>query len=144
MVEPEGRDYDVQAAALLETANGVVHFEALAHPLRKIGFLRDGWDERVEINGVDGRLDIYSSNWTDFSSKPSLLVHYDNASGASTEHRFDPASPFDNAVTHFCSQIEKRKQGPQSILTGYETDELIEHIKLSASRHQAVDVAWRG
>jgi len=144
MVEPEGRDYDIQAAALLETDNGVVHFEALAHPLRKIGFLRDGWDERVEINGTEGRLDLYSSNWTEFGSKPSLLVHYDNASGAATEHRFDAASPFDRAVAHYCAQIEKGEQGHQSLLTGYEADELIAHVKLSAASHQSVEVAWRG
>ena len=53
-------------------------------------------------------------------------------------------SPFDRAVVHFCAQIEKGEQGPQSRLTGYEADELIAHVKLSAARRQAVEVAWRG
>lgn len=38
MFEPEGRDYDLRAAALMETDNGVAHFEALAHPLKKDRF----------------------------------------------------------------------------------------------------------
>ncbi|MCF6175893.1 MAG: Gfo/Idh/MocA family oxidoreductase [Victivallaceae bacterium] len=141
--EPEGSDYDLQAAALLETDNGIVHYEALAHPLTKIGFLRDGWDEKVEINGTNGRLEVYSSNWTDVETKASLLVHYDNRNGNSTEYRFAAESPFDRAVEFFCQQIEQGEQGSQSRLTGYEVDELIEHIKLSSKQKQAVEIQWK-
>ena len=143
MLTPEGRDYDIQAAALIETENGIVHYEALAHPLQKIGFLRDGWDEKIEINGVNGRLDIYSANWTDVTTKASLLVHYDNITGNSTEYRFDPESPFDRAVAFFCRQIEKGEQGNQSCLTGYEVDELISTIKRSHTLKQAVQLEWK-
>jgi hypothetical protein len=128
---------------LLETANGVVQYEAVAHPLRKIGFLRDGWDERIEINGLNGRLEIYSSAWDQVTHKASLLVHYDNATGNVTEYRYAPESPFDRAVGFFCRNIATGTQGAQSRLTGYDVDELIGHIKLSAARHQAVDIGWR-
>jgi len=141
--QPDGRDYDLQAAALLEGTNGIVHYEALAHPLKKIGFLRDGWDERIEINGVDGRLEIYSASWDHFQEKASLLIHYDNTTGQATEYRFDCVSPFERAVAFFCSQIEKGEQGAQSIWTGYEVDELIEQIKLSGRSHQAVTIPWQ-
>ncbi|NLF19070.1 MAG: Gfo/Idh/MocA family oxidoreductase [Lentisphaerae bacterium] len=140
---PAGRDYDLQAAALLETANGVVHYEALAHPLRHIGFLRDGWDERIEINGLNGRLELYSAAWNQVDSKASMLVHYDNATGRATEFRYAPASPFDRAVAFFCANIAKGDQGTQSRLTGYETDELIAHIQASAAAGAAMAVAWR-
>jgi predicted dehydrogenase len=143
MHTPPGRDLDVQAAALLETANGIVHYEALAHPLHKIGFLRDGWDERFEINGTQGRLEMYSSAWTDIDTKASLLVHYDNATGQAVEYRTAPQSPFDRAMAFFCANIAKGEQGTQSRLTGYEVDELIAHIKKSADTHQALDVTWR-
>ena len=144
MFEPEGRDYDLRAAALLETDNGVVHYEALTHPLTKIGFLRDGWDEKFEINGINGRIEMFSSSWTEVDSKASLLVHYDNNTGNSTEYRFSPVSPFDRAVEFFCGQIEKGEQGSQSRLTGYEVDELIEHIKHSNASKQAVEIKWKG
>ena len=143
MEVPKDRDYDLQAAALMETENGIVHYEALAHPLNKIGFLRDGWDERIEINGVNGRLDIYSSAWDQVDSKASLLVHYDKATGQATEHRFAPVSPFDRAVAFFCDNIRRGRQGAQSRLTGYEVDELIGHFKQSAASGQAVPVKWR-
>ena len=140
---PRDRDYDLRAAALLETTNGTVHYEALCHPLRRIGFLHDGWDERIEINGVNGRLEVFSSNWCDVETKASLLVHYDNATGNATEYRFAPQSPFDRAVAFFCANIANGEQGAQSRLTGYDVDELIEHIKRSAETRQALTVDWR-
>jgi predicted dehydrogenase len=143
MRRPFQADYDVQAAALMETANGVVHFEALAHPLDRIGFLRDGWDERVEINGVNGRLEIYSALWDNPENKASLLVHTDNATGQATEYRYAPESPFDRAVAFYCANIAAGKQGDQSRLTGYDVDELIAHIEKSAASGQAVEVDWR-
>jgi predicted dehydrogenase len=142
MHTPEGRDYEVQACAMLETANGTAHFEALAHPLQRVGFLRDGWDERVEINGVNGRLEIYSSAWEDVTNRASLLVHYDNRSETATEYRFPPASPFDRAIAFFCDNIRRGEQGGQSALSGWEVDNLIEHIRASATKGQAVEVRW--
>jgi predicted dehydrogenase len=141
---PAGRDYEVQACALLETPNGTAHFEALAHPLKRVGFLRDGWDERVEINGVNGRLDIYSSTWDDVTHRASMLVHYDNASESATEYRFPPASPFDRAIAFFCDSISRGEQGVQSVLTGWEVDNLLEHIRGSARQGQSVPVDWAG
>jgi predicted dehydrogenase len=140
---PEGRDYDLQAAALLETANGIVHYEALAHPLHRIGFLRDGWDERLEINGLHGRLEVFSAQWDNPYNKASLLVHSDNASGNTTEYRFDAVSPFERAVAFFCANIAAEQQGSQSPLTGYEVDELIAHIGASAEAGEALTVNWR-
>lgn len=140
---PKGTDLDIQAAALMETDNGVVHFEATAHPLRAVGFLRDGWDERIEINGTGGRLDIYSAAWDQVDHKASLLVHYDNATGKSTEYRYSPSSPFDKAVEFFCRSIEAGRQGEQPRTTGYDVDELIAAITRSATQHQAVEMQWR-
>ena len=140
---PSGRDYDLQASVLLETGNGTVLYEALSHPLTRIGFLRDGWDEKVEISGVNGRLEIFSSAWDNFDSKSSLLVHYDNQSGQAVEYRYAPVSPFARAMAFFCGNIEKGTQGAQSRTTGYEVDELISHILLSAARHQALEIKWK-
>ena len=138
-----GLDYDLQAAALMETANGVVHFEALAHPLQHIGFLADGWDERVEITGTGGRLEILSAAWDQVETKASRLVHYDNATGQSTEFHFQPVSPFDLAVAQFCAGAAAGEQLGQSRVTGYEVDELIDHIRRSAAQGQALEIAWR-
>ena len=143
MHTPKGTDLDVQAAAILETDHGIVHYEALAHPLGRIGFLRDGWDERIEINGEGGRLDVYSALWDDPEHKACLLVHYDSAGGQATEYRYPPVSPFERALAFFCGNIERGEQGDQSRRTGYDVDELIAHIRRSAAEKRAVDVEWR-
>ena len=140
---PKGRDYDIQAAALMETDNGRVLYETVAHPLNRIGFLRDGWDERVEITGVNGRLEIFSAMWDQTDYKASLLVHTDNRTGEATEHRYAAESPFDRAVAFFSANIRRGVQGSQSRMTGYDVDELIAHIRESAKLGKAVDVKWR-
>ena len=141
---PENKDYDLRASALMETPeNGVVLFEALNHPFTHAGFLCDGWDERIEITGTQGRLEIRTPTWNHVDSKASLLQHYDNRSGNLQEYRFDAESPFDRAMAFFCANIAKREQGAQSRWTGYEADELIAHIKESAASGLAVEMRWK-
>ncbi len=143
MIKPSYLDYDLLASAIMETPNGVAHFEAAAHPLTHIGFQRDGWDERIEINGTQGRLEIFSAMWDAPDTKDSILVHYDNRTGEVTEHRFGTVSPFLGADNYFCTNIERGTQGSQRITTGYDVDELIAHIQRSAETKQAVDVNYR-
>jgi predicted dehydrogenase len=140
---PQDRDYDLHAVVILETASGVVQYEALAHPLKKIGFLGDGWDEQISIIGTCGTLTVHSAMWDQVDFKASKLSHYDNVSETVTDYLFDAVSPFDRSVAYFCKHIELGRQGSQSVVTGYEVDELIDHIKLSASTGQAVSVDWR-
>ncbi len=143
MHTPKGADLDIQATALLETDNGAVHYEALAHPLGHVGFLRDGWDERIEINGAGGRLDVYSATWDQCDRKACMLVHYDNATGTATEYRYPASSPFDHAVAFFCDNIAKGVQGAQPATTGYDVDELIAAIGASSASGQAVEMKYR-
>lgn len=143
MIQPDYLDYDLLASAFLETLNGVVHFEAAAHPLTKIGFLRDGWDERIEINGTKGKLEIFSALWDAPYTKDSLLVHYDQASGMVREYRFGPVSPFERAVENFVHQVEAGHQGEQPDSTGYDVDLLISQVIKSASTQAAVEIDWK-
>lgn len=140
---PSDRDYDLRAAAMMETQNGIVHYEALAHPLNKTGFLQDGWDEQIEIIGTRGALHIYSSFWDQTDSKASLLRHYDNAARYQTEYRYDPVSPFEPAVAYYLDQIQKKHQEPAALLAGYEVDELIEQMQRSSEKKQALDIDWK-
>jgi myo-inositol 2-dehydrogenase/D-chiro-inositol 1-dehydrogenase/scyllo-inositol 2-dehydrogenase (NAD+) len=143
MVQSAQPGFDLLASALLQTPSGPVHFEALAHPLTAIGFLRDGWDERIEISGTRGRIEIYSAHWQQFESKASLLVHYDQDSKKAVEYRFEPVSPFQRAMASLCRRIERGECQAASRLEGYEVDELIAHIQKSAQSGAAVDVDWR-
>ena len=140
---PEERDYELQASAFFETDNGVVFFEALAHPHTKTGFLRDGWDESIKIIGVNGTLTLYSSAWDNVETKAPMLIHYDNDSGRNIEYLYEPESPFEKAIKYFCDNIKNGCQGGQSRLTGYEVDEILEHFKQSASTGQPKEINYR-
>ncbi len=143
MHTPEGRDYDMQAACLMETENGIVHYEALAHSLNKIGYLHDGWDERIEIFGTKGRIEILSAQWDQVEHKASRMLHYDNETGETAEYDLGAVSPFEPAIAFFCDNIRRGEQGAQSRLTGYEVDEMIAHIEKSAAEGKSIDVRWR-
>ena len=140
---PRGADFDVQAAAFLFTPRGIAHFEALAHPLDRIGFLRDGWDERIEIVGTKGRIEVLSSSWNEVDAKGSILNYYDNATRTETEHRYGPVSPFTRAIEAFCNAIATGDTSIQSEVTGYDVDELISCVNDSARTGKAVSPAWR-
>ena len=82
-----GSRFDRKATALFEYATGlVVSFEAATHPLKRIGFERNAWDEFVQINGVNGRLELYPVKWDLPEHNAALLIHYDNESETSTEY----------------------------------------------------------
>jgi len=137
-----GRDYDVHAGALLTTANGPVHLSVVAHPHARFGYERDGWDERIEILGTRGRLEICCPFWDQGAHKASLLIH-DAADGTRTEHRFAAGSPFARSVAAFCTAIAAGRQEPQSRLTGYEADEVLAAIARSGREDRTIAVPWR-
>lgn len=136
-------DFDLHTTAILETESCPVFFDVMAHPLNKIGFLRDGWEEEFTITGLNGRLQIFSAQWDNPLNKASLLKYYNNLTGEETEFRFAPSSPFDHAIEFFCKNIAEGSQGTQSRFTGYEVDQLIESITDSAKNGKAVEVNWQ-
>ena len=144
LYKPEWMEnFDVRASALIETQSCPVHYETIAHPLKRIGFHNDGWDETIEITGTKGRLKISSATWNKVDSLPSLLVHHDDQAGTSTEYLYDAVSPHKRAIVSFCKHIAKWEQGPQSKVTGYDVDELIAHFYRSSDTKEALSISWR-
>jgi predicted dehydrogenase len=141
---PGERDYDLHASALMESADhGSIHFEALASPLGRSGFLRDGWDEQVEITGTAGKLTLLTPYWSHVEHKTALLIHDDEATGQRHEYRYAVESPFDRAVAAFVADIAAGTQTAQSRITGYEVDQVIATMVASARAGQPLVVPWR-
>jgi len=145
----EGLDHDFRHTALMtlpeggQTCGAAVSFEACAHPLTTVGYEKNGWDERIEINGVNGRLDICTVTWHSPEKAPALLVHTDNTTGHAMEYRFPDANSFDLEMAYFADCIAKGKQGYPSAVDGYAVDELIACITRSAKTAKVVDVAFK-
>jgi predicted dehydrogenase len=141
---PAGSDIDVHASALMETAeHGTILFDALASTANRSGFLRDGWDEQIEIIGLQGKLTLFTSMWNQVEQKTALLIHDDDASGQRHEYRYAPDSPFERAIGRFVADIACGQQTCQTRHTGYDVDQVIASIGASAQSGQAVTIPWR-
>ena len=139
---PRHTTLDLHTAALMETPSGPVLFETLGHGLLRLGPDRDGWDERLEITGLQGRLELFTPAWND-PGRAGLLRHHDGGDGRVTEYRFAPESPFTAEIVEFHRDIARGRQEAQGDDTGYVVDEVIEHLRRSAATGQAIDVAYR-
>jgi predicted dehydrogenase len=139
-----GTKFDRKSTALFEYANGMnVSFEAATHPLKKIGYEKNSWDEFIQINGVNGRLDLYTVMWDQPENNAALLVHYDNETETSTEYRFDTVNPFDVEMQYIADCLEKRIQGEPMVIDGFNTDTLIETMTISSQKRASVKIDWK-
>lgn len=137
--------FDRKSTALFEYKSGLVtSFEAAAHPLKKVGYERNSWDEFIEINGTNGRMQLYTVMWNHPENNAALLVHYNNDTQTSTEYRFDAVNPFDVEIGYFNDCFEQRIQGSPGAYDGFNVDVMIESMLLSSQKHQSVEIDWRG
>lgn len=136
---------DRKVTAIFEYPNGLTaSFEAVGHPLRKIGYERNSWDERIELNGVNGRIELYFVKWDESEKNAAMLVHYDNAQGTSTEYRFDAMIPFDEELRHFHDCMVHRERSHSSETEGFNVDVIIETMVESSRAKASIQLDWRG
>jgi predicted dehydrogenase len=139
----EGMDSDLQSNALLWFENGGIgHFEANWHPLAYAGYERNGWDERLEINAIGGRLDVYTVQWDHPENNGALLVHQDAKTGETTEYRYRAMNPFHAEMAEMIRRYEAGEQPMPSAWDGYVVDETIAQIMESSATKTVVEVKW--
>jgi len=140
----EGMDADRQANAMLWLqGGGIVHFEACGHPYHTVGYERNGWDERLEINTVNGRLDLYTVLWNHPERNGALLVHLDNATGQSIEYRYPAVNAFDVEMAEMLRRFTAGEPPAPSAWDGYVVDELIATITASSKQKSILPVVYR-
>lgn len=136
--------FDRKSTAIFEYEDDkTVQFETYAHPLKRIGYERNSWDEGIQITGTEGRLELYTVMWDHPENNGVLLVHYDNATETSTEYRFAPENPFDIELAQFNEWLEKGVQEAPSYVDGYNVDTLLDHMYLSSKERRSLDIDWR-
>ncbi len=144
MYTREGMDVDILAGALMWLEQGgVVHFETCWHPLTHAGHEYNGWDERLEINTVKGRLDLYTVTWNQPTHNGARLVHLDASTGRSTEYRYAPMNPFDAEMAEMVRLFEAGQPAVPSAWDGYVVDEIIAQITASAAQNQVRPLRWQ-
>jgi len=139
----EAVDFDRHANAMLWLPDGgVAHLEAMWHPFANVGYERNGWDERLEINTAKGRLDLYTVLWNAPTNNGALLVHQDAATGVTTEYRYPAVNPFDIEMAEMVRRFAAGEAATPSAIDGYVVDELLSHITESAKSSQVLDVRY--
>ncbi|OPZ86974.1 MAG: hypothetical protein BWY76_00700 [bacterium ADurb.Bin429] len=140
----EGMDADRQGNAMMWMPDGsIVHYEACGHPYKFVGYERNGWDERLEINTVKGRLDLYTVTWNRPDRNGALLVHMDGETGVTTEYRYPQVNPFHVEMASMLKWFERGETPAPSAWDGYVVDELIAHITRSSREKQRLTVAYQ-
>lgn len=139
MFTREGFDFDVQANAMLWLPEGgLAHLECAWHPLKHAGYERNGWDERLEINTLSGRLDFYTVTWNN-PVNGALLVHQ-AADGQTTEYRYPAVNPFDLEMAEHLRRFAAGEPGWPSAWDGWVVDATIDAITRSAKTGEVVAV----
>ncbi|HHW48848.1 MAG TPA: Gfo/Idh/MocA family oxidoreductase [Clostridiaceae bacterium] len=140
-----GSKFDRKATALFEYDSGLVaSFETATHKLSRIGYERNSWDEFIQINGVNGRIEIYTVLWDHPENNGALLVYYDNESETSTEYRFEAINPFDIEMAYFNECLEHRENGNPNVIDGFNVDMIIESMVESSNKKAPVEIDWKG
>ncbi|MEN6371468.1 MAG: Gfo/Idh/MocA family oxidoreductase [Armatimonadota bacterium] len=140
----KGLDFDSQANAMLWLENGgLAHLEACWHPLKYAGYEKNGWDERIEINTVKGRLEIFTPMWDHPTNNGALLIHQDAVTGQTTEYRYPAVNPFDVEMAEIVRQFEAGEPASPSVWDGYVVDEIISHITRSVKEESVLPIGWK-
>ena len=136
-------DFDMQTNAMLWMPDGgIAHLETLWHPFVHVGYERNGWDERLEINTEQGRLDLYTVMWNEPEKNGALLVHQHAASGKTTEYRYPAVNPFHLEMSEMLRRFQLGEPASPSAWDGYVVDEVIAAITRSAHSGAVVPVVY--
>ncbi|MCX7047307.1 MAG: Gfo/Idh/MocA family oxidoreductase [Candidatus Sumerlaeota bacterium] len=138
-----GSDVDILFHALFGLpGGGAAHLEANWHPLKKVGYEGRGWDEMIEISGVNGRLILQTPVWNQPENNAAALRYYDNESETWTDFAMPIVNPFVEAEKFFLRQLASGGQGEMDRYAGYRTDLLIETAWKSSEAGRALAIPW--
>lgn len=137
-------DVDIKTSAIFEYKKPlVVNFETSTHPLDRIGYERKGWDERLEIIGTEGKLEIHTVEWGKSENNPALLIHYDNKQKMSNDYKFPAVNTFNAELEYFDRCLSEKTQGKPDVIDGFNVDSVISSIEESDRKGMAVLIDWK-
>jgi predicted dehydrogenase len=140
----ENTEFDRKASALFCYPDGmVVNFETATHPLTRIGYEANSWEEWIQVTGTEGRLELHTVQWDRPLANPLKLVHYDNESETTSVYHFQPADPFVHEIEAVSAGFASRRQGRPDAIDGYNVDLMIESMETASREGRAVTVRPR-
>jgi len=135
----KGLDVDDYSAATMITESGVtVFFECGWLPLSHIGRLGDGWDERIEVTGDCGRVELFTTWWDRPSLSPLLRVYCEGM--PSREFHFESTDAFTSEITAFLNAVKNGEDVTPNAEDGLHVQEVLEAMYVSSERNDTIDI----
>jgi predicted dehydrogenase len=136
---PKAYDAETNSHALFKMRSGcIAHFEAALSPYSRDGLWRDGWDERFEINGTDGKLEIVYPMWNLPGQNEAVLRHYSQKGKVHHEYAFPRIDPFESELAYFTHCCREGRKSIPGIGEGYLVDKIIDACYHSAGTGEVV------
>lgn len=108
--------------------------------LQNLGVRNNGWDERIEITGENGRLELYTMWW----ARPEIevpFVRFYSAEDGETREIFAPITDaFEVEVDSFVESVKAGKQGKPDVYDGYWVQAIIDAIYQSGDEGRPVEI----
>lgn len=120
-------DFDDYTAATLRTTSGVtIFFEDGWLPLSRVGYFKDGWDERIEVTGDRGRIELFSTWWDRPEMSPFVRVYKEGE--PMREYYAPSANPFVSEIKQFVKACANGGGVSPNAVDGLAVQEVIEAI----------------
>jgi len=120
---PMGYDVEVSSNTLFTLRNGgVVHLDATLSPYSRAGIRQDGWDEKIEINGEYGRIEVFYVIWDKPQFNAPLVRFYSERTKAWTEYTFPKVNPFEVQIETFIDNCKNQIPSSPGAIDGYNVD----------------------
>lgn len=139
---PPGYDVEVTSNALFQMRNGsTVHFEAALSPYSRAGLRQDGWDEKVEINGRKGRLEIFYVIWDQPEHHAPMVRLYSEDRKTHTDYTFPKVNAFTREIGAFLADCAAGRRSVPGAREGFAVDRIIDACYRSASGQEVIEIA---
>ena len=139
----KGLDYYDTAYFEME-AGFTMFFESGWLDLPNLGIRDNGWDERIEITGDKGRLELFTMWWT----RPDIevpFVRVYTAEDAETRDIYPPTKDcFEEEVIAFVDSAKEGRQGRPDVYDGYMVQAIIDAVYRSSDEDRRVPIERLG
>jgi len=138
---PPDYDIEVTSNALFGMESGAtVHFEAALSPFSRAGLRQDGWDEKVEINGRKGRLEIFYVIWDQPERYAPMVRLYSEEKKAQTDYTFPKVNAFAKQFEYFLENCRASRRSIPGVREGFAVDRIIDACYRSAAGEGVVEI----
>jgi len=135
-----GKDIDWVTGGILEMANGasmLLETGWIGHT--NAGTNRDGWDEMIQIRGLEGILTLSTTFW----DRPSLVPFVEcYVESEKTTRKFaeGPVDPFVEEMKDFVRRVSSGDKPAITVEDGYWVDRLLHTLYQSSQQHARISL----